>query len=122
MKSLKFGDIIIAAAVIFISAALLLLFFLTGAKQGAKYASVSVNGEKIAMLELDKDADFDTGTGVYIAVVGGEVFITESDCPDKLCLKQGKISQHGRMIVCLPNKVVVKIISDKTDKGVDAVA
>ena len=36
-----------------------------------------------------------------------------ADCPDHLCVKQGKISADGEMIVCLPNKVTVQI-SDET--------
>jgi hypothetical protein len=43
----------------------------------------------------------------------------DADCPDKLCEKQGKISKNGQSIICLPNKIVIKINSD-TDTDVDA--
>lgn len=33
-------------------------------------------------------------------------------------MKQGKISRAGEMLVCLPNRVVVKIIDNKKDEPV----
>ena len=42
----------------------------------------------------------------------------EADCPDKYCVKQGKIKNVGETIVCLPHKVVVEI--EKTSKGTDS--
>ena len=32
-----------------------------------------------------------------------------ADCPDKICVKTGKIKNKGEQIVCLPNKLVVKV-------------
>lgn len=40
-----------------------------------------------------------------------------ANCPDKLCVKQGKISDIGS-IVCLPNKVIIEI---DRNSDVDAV-
>ena len=37
----------------------------------------------------------------------------DANCPDKLCIKQGKIDSNGQKIVCLPNKTVVEIRSEK---------
>ncbi|HRR92028.1 MAG TPA: NusG domain II-containing protein [bacterium] len=38
-----------------------------------------------------------------------KVRILSSPCPDKLCVKQGYISESGQVIICLPNRVVIKI-------------
>lgn len=32
-----------------------------------------------------------------------------SPCPDKLCEKEGYISKPGQVIVCVPNKILIKI-------------
>lgn len=37
------------------------------------------------------------------------VRVTEYTCPDGLCSKQGTISHAGEQIVCLPNRLVVRI-------------
>ena len=46
-----------------------------------------------------------------IEVRDGGVYMTEADCPDKYCVSQGRISEIGQVIVCLPNKVIVEIRS-----------
>jgi len=44
-----------------------------------------------------------------IEVRGAYVSIVASACPDKLCIKMGRKSRPGDVIVCLPNRVVVRI-------------
>ena len=41
---------------------------------------------------------------------GGEVWLSEADCPNLLCVKTGKIRYAGQSIVCLPHKVAVRIV------------
>jgi len=45
------------------------------------------------------------------------VFMDSANCPDKLCVKQGAIRDGTVPIVCLPNKVVVRI--EGRDSGLD---
>lgn len=57
------------------------------------------------------------GTNTLV-IQSGKAYISEANCPDKQCMKQGKISRAGEMLVCLPNRVVVKIIDNKKDEPV----
>lgn len=50
----------------------------------------------------------------------GYVYMKDATCPDKLCIKQGRLSDSSKTIVCLPNKVVISTASGKT--AVDTVA
>lgn len=43
-----------------------------------------------------------------LAVKGGEVFVVTSPCPDKVCIKMGKIP-HIDFIACVPNRVVIRL-------------
>ena len=45
------------------------------------------------------------------------VYMDSANCPDKLCVKQGVIRDSTVPIVCLPNKVVVRI--EGRDSGLD---
>ena len=46
------------------------------------------------------------------------VFMDSANCPDKLCVKQGVIRDSTVPIVCLPNKVIVRI--EGRDSDLDA--
>ena len=40
----------------------------------------------------------------------GSIAFIESDCPDKICIKTGKLHRVGQTAACIPNKVFVKIL------------
>lgn len=46
------------------------------------------------------------------------VEMISADCPDKVCVKTGFIDKTGESIVCLPNKISIKIVSNE-DKEID---
>lgn len=89
---------------------------------GNKKVVVSVDGKKTAEYPLKKDATYELsgshlGTNTLV-IKSGKAYISEASCPDKQCMKQGKISRAGEMLVCLPNRVVVKIVDSKKDEPV----
>lgn len=89
---------------------------------GNKKIVVSVDGKKIAEYPLKKDATYELsgshlGTNTLV-IKSGKAYISEANCPDKQCMKQGKIERAGEMLVCLPNRVVVKIVDSKKDEPV----
>ena len=45
-----------------------------------------------------------------VIIGDGVVWMEEADCPDKLCVNQGRISKAGQTIICLPNRIMVTII------------
>ena len=40
----------------------------------------------------------------------GGARVTEASCPDKTDIQSGKITKPGQMIVCVPNRVTVRIL------------
>ena len=50
-----------------------------------------------------------------------QVRIREADCPDQICVRSGWVSLSQQQIVCLPNRLVIKVISQSPD-GVDDIA
>lgn len=57
----------------------------------------------------------DAGDGLYnqLILTSAGVSIQEASCPDQLCVTAAKINRPGQTIVCLPNKVVVRIIGNQ---------
>ena len=57
---------------------------------------------------------FDTSYGTNTVVVeGGEIRVSEADCPDKICVNMGGVSRSGETITCLPHKLVIEVHNDK---------
>lgn len=94
-------------------------------KPAATKAVVTVDGKEYGTYNLNKDQTIEikqktTVTNVLV-IADGEIFMQDATCPDKLCEKQGRKSRDKETIVCLPNKVVVTVVSDETT-GIDSVA
>ena len=50
-----------------------------------------------------------------VTIAGGKAYMSEANCKDQLCVKQGKIEKQGQSIVCLPNRVIVTVIQGERD-------
>ena len=117
-------DIAVFAGVVIIGAVLAGVFLL-GKKPG-KTVVVSIDGKAIATYPLDEDRQElligkDRGTNRLI-ITKGEAWIDEADCPDKLCVHQGKISNVNESIVCLPHRITVRIEGSDAGEAPDALA
>lgn len=71
-------------------------------------------------IPVSQDAKVDVDGENIVTINNGIVYMESATCPDKLCIKQGKINDSSRDIVCLPNSVTVKI--KKKNNEVDAVS
>ena len=115
--------LLLAAALVFgaVLAAVLLLRSPGGTVQ------VRVAGAVTAGYPLDVDASY-TITGAnggtnLLVIEDGAARIEEASCPDGVCVHTGRIRRNGQSIVCLPNQVVVEIVSDtENSSGVDMTA
>lgn len=56
-----------------------------------------------------------------VVVEHSSVYMKDANCRDLLCVKQGKITEGGQTIICLPHKLVVRIIS-KENTNIDAIS
>ena len=53
---------------------------------------------------------------VRVEIEGGRVRIAEADCPNHVCVRSGWHNSAGDVIVCVPNKTIVRIMGgDDTD-------
>ena len=41
--------------------------------------------------------------------------ILEADCADRLCISKGDIQKTNQMVICLPNRLVIRIEGNNTD-------
>lgn len=124
MESEKFNfqkaDLLVIAAII-LFAVLIAVPFLFPAR-GSEDATVQIyqDGQLIKEVPLQENTTL-TVPGQYQNVVqiqDGRVAIMEADCPGNDCVHTGWISTPGASIVCLPNRVEIRIVGSG---GVDLV-
>ncbi len=107
---LRFGDL---AAILLVAAlaAALLWVFLTSDRGSA--AQIVIDNETVATLSLSEDAVYPVtanGHRLTVRVENGEVFVTDADCPDKVCEHTGKIKAEGASVVCAAARVIVRVV------------
>lgn len=104
-------DIIVIGLILIF--ALLSFVILKLTRERGAFAEVSVNGENVASYSLNEDVreTIWTPDGAYntLCIKDGKVYICEADCRDGLCMQQGKKSDIGETIVCLPHKLVITV-------------
>lgn len=48
----------------------------------------------------------------------GKIAVIEADCPDKDCVKRGWLKRPGDSAICLPHRLVIRLIGESEVDGV----
>lgn len=110
---MKKNDYILAAAIFLFAGLLSVVLFLSGNERG-NIITVTVDKKVYGTYSLEENQyiEIDTEFGRNVLCIeNGRVYMTEADCPDGYCKKQGEISTEKESIVCLPHKLIVEIES-----------
>ena len=78
---------------------------------GEGVLQITVDGEVFGTYSLSKDRIIAIEGTNICQIKDQKVKMTKADCPDQLCIHQWTITREGGVIVCLPNQVVLEIIS-----------
>ena len=107
----------LAIAVTLLLAATVFLAFMPRKTANAPAAEIYLDGKLIRSVSLDTDCEF-VVTGDYtntVTVFNGEIAVTGSDCPGSDCIHSGWSGSTGRSIVCLPNRMEIRVVSAAGD-------
>ncbi|MBQ3596230.1 MAG: NusG domain II-containing protein [Clostridia bacterium] len=108
MKKKDLVVIGVILAVILLSFALMQLF-----KKEGDYVLVRVEGKEVARYSLQIDGEYQLNGGTNVLKIqDGKAYLIYADCPDHLCINQGKVSQNGQTITCLPNRLTITVVSN----------
>lgn len=100
---------LIIIAVLLLAAVGAGLWFFLGRTPGA-WAVVRVEGREVARYSLSQNGVYPLNGGTNVLTVeDGSAAVTEADCPDKICVEQGRVRYTGQCITCLPNKLTVTL-------------
>lgn len=118
MKFKKY-DYVVLVILLLLTIVSIAVPFLTNKKPEEEIVVIQVSGKDYKTFPLNKDNTIPIKVGDHynlIVIKDNKVRITEANCPDKLCVKDGAISKQGQILVCLPNKVVVQIKGKDIDQ------
>ena len=116
LKLLTTGDKVLVVMLIFLG--IFSTFFINIKRLPGEMCSVEVSGKNTNQLKLSESQIFSV-TGprgkTQIQIKDNKVRVTNSACREKICVRSGWINKTGQIIVCVPNKVVIKINGEKHD-------
>lgn len=104
--------ILIIAIVLAVLVIFAVIFYST--RRTGNIVVINHNGNEIGRYALSDDREIrikDSGEKItnVVCIRNGQVYMKEADCPDQICVHQGRKSKDGESITCLPNKVVVEV-------------
>ena len=112
----KFWILLLAGLMIL---CLALSFFLMRPGEAATLAQVRIDDTVITVSLLeDQEFTLHSLNGGYntVTVRDGKIAVTEADCPDQYCVRQG-FCNSGEQLVCLPHKLVISFIGESEIDG-----
>ena len=77
-------------------------------------------------LSEDRELTVSTSKGVNVVTVrDGSVLVSEADCDNHDCMRQGSINAPGSQIICLPHELWIEVVANgqrSGDMNLDAVS
>ena len=121
---IKKADIVLLIVILAVGIPMSVLSLTAGT--GGDKVKISTDGQVYGVYPLNEDCEIDVtedGHTNHITIKDGQVSMSYSTCRNQVCVNTGAISETKDAIVCLPNRVVVEIISSDSGsigKGGDA--
>ena len=105
------GDLLAILLVVVLAVSTAAFFAVRSEDGENRVVRIYQDGNLIDELPLGKDREIEIA-GQYrntVTILDGKAAITASDCPGEDCVHSGWISGAGRSVVCLPNRVEIRI-------------
>ena len=117
---------IILLAVIAIFAAIISLFYRSWFSKPAAVVEIAIVDEQsnrtiLNTFDLYENTEYRIQTGTltsestedfnHLIIQNGTAWISEANCPNRDCVKKGKIQENGEMLVCIPHRLTVTILA-----------
>ena len=116
---MKKRDWIVAAVILAVALISSVVGRLTAGK--AEALRITVDGNTYGIYDISENQEIKIGDTNICSIEDGKVRMTWADCPDQICVHTAEILRDGGTIICLPNRVVLEIISKETDDTDDKV-
>lgn len=109
-KDILLAFIVLAAALLAGAA------FWAKSADGGSYIEITVDGGLYGSYPLNQAREIVVESPYgsnKVVIENGEAFVSEADCPDKICVKTPPVSRDGEIICCLPHRMFVEVSGEK---------
>lgn len=108
----KIGDLILLS--IFVVVIILTVCF--SVQKNANTVEIYVDSKLTFTASLNETTEIEVLDGAMIVEIKDQkVWVKKSDCKNQICVHQKPLTSQGGIIVCLPNKVIVKVVNKEVD-------
>ena len=111
---MKKADFFLIAGIVVFCLLITVLNSLSGRRPG-NMLEITIDGELYGTWSLNENRIIEIGDGNTCEIKNGSVRMTAASCPDQYCINSRPIDRDGGSIVCLPNKVILKINGESDD-------
>ena len=117
------NDVSLILAFLVIAAAGMLYLFVF--RHGGDTVKVTVDGEIYGIYPLNRNVSEEIVSGKdnecvnRFVILDGKAYMEYASCPDGICVDHRPVFRDGESIVCLPNRVVLTVITDNREDSVD---
>jgi hypothetical protein len=91
---------------------------------GTDTVVVQVDGEEVIRASLNEDEHFSVDGplgSTEIEIKDNRVRVVDSPCRRKICVDTDWIDKPYQTIICVPNRVVIRLISNKGEDKLDGI-
>ena len=93
----------------------------TGSDSNSSNSTVSPQSNSLPDSVSSSDSDTQKEVCNTVVIKDGTVYMESASCHNQVCVKHSAISLTGESIICLPNKIIVRIEGSKSGGGYDAI-
>ena len=110
------GDLILVALLLLLGGVGWFTVHLVRTQNSPERIKVSAAGQEFELALKDTLLMIPGPSGeTTLRIQNKKVWVEKAPCPNKLCMRQGKISRPGESIICLPNRIVITIEGNLLD-------
>ena len=99
----------------------LIFIFINVTKKDGSVAEVYYEDKLLLSIDLNIDGEYvvDGELGdVVLEVMDNMIRVKSENSPRNICSKEGFVGDSSRSLICLPNKIIVKVVGENDLDGV----
>jgi hypothetical protein len=109
-KILKTGDYILTAMILI--GFFVCIFLIQSSTNEGQIVTIFVDNQEQYRFRIFEDRTIAIHGAIgdtVVKVESGKVWVESASCPHQICKNMGKISKAGEVIVCIPNRLLIRI-------------